>query len=136
LKDAHGAAVIVYGANVAPPITGLSWEAFGFRNGPVDDKQAVVSPIASSAITAAFGTDGTMTGSSGCNTYRAPFTITGRQIDFGSLVSSRGSCPKKLMDQERAYLSALGSATTWQFSGPSFQLLNETGTVEVAFAPA
>ena len=34
-----------------------------------------------------------------------------------------------------AYLSALGSATTWHFSGPSFQLLNETGAVEVAFGP-
>jgi heat shock protein HslJ len=136
LNDSHGAPVIIYGANVPPPITGLRWEAFGFRNGPVDDKQAVVSPIASSAITAAFEANGTMTGSSGCSAYTARFTITGRQIEFGSLVSTRVSCSKKLMGQERAYLSALGSATTWHFSGPSFQLLNETGTVEVAFAPA
>ena len=28
------------------------------------------------------------------------------------------------------------SVTRWQFSGPAFQLLNETGTVEATYAPA
>lgn len=40
------------------------------------------------------------------------------------------------MRQERANLDALGSVERWKFSGPAFQLLNETGTVEATYAPA
>ena len=135
LKDARGTALVLYGANAPPPITGLKWQAYGYRDGPVNDKQAIVTPIPNTTITVVFGTDGILTGSFGCNAYTAAFTITGGRMEIGS-PTSEGTCSQKVMDQERAYLVALGSTARWHFSGPSFQLLNDTGKVEVTFAPA
>ena len=77
LLDGDRAAAVRFRANAPPQITGLTWRAFGFREGPVDDKQAVVSPLDGSTITAEFGADGTMSGSSGCNTYSADYEVWG-----------------------------------------------------------
>ena len=52
-----------------------------------------------------------------------------------ALVSTERACEPPLMRQERAYLDALGSVERWKFSGPAFQLLNETGTVEATYLP-
>jgi heat shock protein HslJ len=136
LLDEDGAEVVRFKANAAPPITGLTWQAFGYRDGPVDDKQAVVSPLEGSTITAEFGADGTMSGSSGCNTYTADYEVSGNAFSITALVSTERACEPPLMRQERAYVDALGSVERWKFSGPAFQLLNETGTVEATYAPA
>ena len=135
LLDEDGAEVLRFQANAAPPITGLTWQAFGYRDGPVDEKQAVVSPLDGSTITAEFGADGTMSGSSGCNTYTADYEVSENVFIITALVSTERACEPPLMRQERAYFDALGSVERWKFSGPAFQLLNETGTVEATYVP-
>lgn len=135
LLDDDGAEVARFQANAAPPITGVTWRAFGYRDGPVDEKQAVVSPLDGSMITAEFGADGTMSGSAGCNTYTADYSVEGNGFRITALVSTERACEAPLMAQEGAYLDALGSVERWKFSGPAFQLLNETGTVEATYAP-
>ena len=135
LLDDDGAEVARFRANAGPPITGVTWQAFGYRDGPVDDKQAVVSPLDGSSITAEFNPDGTMSGSSGCNTYTADFEVSGNAFSITALVSTERACEPPLMKQERTYLDALGSVERWKFSGPALQLLNETGTVEATYAP-
>ena len=102
---------------------------------PVDDKQAVVSPLEGSTITAEFDPDGTMSGSSGCNTYTADYEVSGNAFGIATLVNTERACEPRLMRQERTYLDALGSVERWKFSGPAFQLVNETGTVEATYAP-
>ena len=42
-------------------------------------KQAVVSGLADTEVTALFGEDGTLSGSAGCNRYNAPFERGRRQ---------------------------------------------------------
>lgn len=135
LFDDDGAELVRFQANAAPPITGVTWRAFGYRDGPVDEKQAVVSPLDGSMITAEFGADGTMSGSAGCNTYTADYSVEGNGFRITALVSTERACEAPLMAQEGAYLDALGSVERWKFSGPAFQLLNETGTVEATYAP-
>ena len=76
-----------------------------------------------------------MSGSSGCNTYAADYSVAGTDFHITELMSTERACAPALMAQERAYLDALGSVARWQFSGPAFQLLNETGTVEATYAP-
>jgi heat shock protein HslJ len=134
LLDEDGAEVARFQANAPPPITGLTWQAFGYRDGPVDDKQAVIF-LDGGTITAEFGADGTMSGSSGCNTYTADYEVAGNAFGITALVSTERACEPPLMRQERAYLDALGSVERWKFSGPAFQLLNRTGTVEATYAP-
>ena len=136
LFDDDGAELARFRSDAAPPIAGVAWRAFGYRDGPVDEKQAVVSPLDGSMITAEFGADGTMSGSAGCNTYTADYSVEGNGFRITALVSTERACGAPLMAQERAYLDALGSVARWQFSGPAFQLLNETGTVETTYSPA
>jgi heat shock protein HslJ len=135
LSDGDGNELVRMRSNAAPPIVGLTWRAFGFRDGPVDDQQAMVSPREGSVITAEFGADGTMSGSSGCNSYSAGYTVEGNTFRISEIASTKRSCEPASMAQERAYLGALGSVARWKFSGPSFQLLNEAGTVEATYAP-
>jgi heat shock protein HslJ len=135
LFDDAGAELARFRSGADPPIVGVAWRAFGYRDGPVDEKQAVVSPLDGSIITAEFGADGTMSGSAGCNTYTADYSVEGNGFRITALVSTERACGAPLMAQERAYLDALGSVARWQFSGPAFQLLNETGTVETTYSP-
>lgn len=135
LFDDDGAELVRLRANAGPPIGGVTWRAFGYRDGPVDEKQAVVSPLEGSSITAEFGADGTMTGSSGCNTYSADYAVDGNSFRITSVVSTERACEPRLMRQQDAYLEALGSVERWKFSGSAFQLLNETGTVEATYVP-
>ncbi len=128
--------VAVFRANAPPPISGVMWRALGYRDGPVDDKQAIAGAIPGSTMTAGFSANGELTGSTGCNTYSATYTTTRRQMAIALVMVAQTFCPRDLARQEQAYLDALAATATWHFSGPSFQLLNETGTVEVTFAPA
>lgn len=70
LFSGAGAAVLAYEKD-AQTIVG-SWEVTGFDNG----RRAVVSVAGGSAITAAFGEDGTLAGSGGVNRYRADFATS------------------------------------------------------------
>jgi heat shock protein HslJ len=121
---------------VGPPLEGVTWQAFAYRDGPIDDKQAVVPVVEGSTITVEFDGAETLSGSSGCNTYTATYSVAGTDFHIGALLSTRRDCRPALMAQERAYLDALRSVAGWKFSGPAFQLLNESGTVEATYVPA
>ena len=43
-------------------------------------KQAVVSGVADTEVTAVFGADGQLSGSAGCNRYNAPYTVDGDRL--------------------------------------------------------
>ena len=55
---------------------------------------------------------GRLTGSAGCNTYNATFTIDGGAIEITPPATTRKICPEPegVMEQETAYLAALASA--------------------------
>ncbi len=58
-------------------------------------------------ITLSFSSLG-MSGSSGCNRYRATVEGKGNQLKFGAIATTRMACPPPQMDIETAYLKALG----------------------------
>jgi heat shock protein HslJ len=142
MYDASGRAIVRYQRNAPPPIEGVTWQAFGYRDGPVTDKRAVVNPVPGSTITAVFHPDGTLTGSTDCGSYGARYDLTTSTFHvgpmltkFGDLSRAGGTCSTPLEHQTNAYLDALRSTTAWKFSGPSFQLLNSSSTVSVTYAP-
>ena len=135
LFDGDGGELVRFTADAAPPITGLSWVATVYRDGPVDDPQAMTTPAEGSTITAEFGADGTLSGSTGCNRYMTTYSITGDAIQIGPVATTKMACEPELQGQEQAYVAALEGSASWTFSGSSFQLLNTTGTVEVTYAP-
>jgi heat shock protein HslJ len=93
----------------APALEGVTWEVTGFNNG----RQAVVSPQLDTALNLTFA-DGTVTGTSGCNTFRASYTRDGDRIAIGPAATTRKACTAEgVMEQERQFLAALQAATTW-----------------------
>ncbi|MCZ7566636.1 MAG: META domain-containing protein [Burkholderiales bacterium] len=92
-----------------PRLEGAVWEVTGFNNA----RHAVVSPAAGSRITLSFA-EGTVSGDTGCNAFRASYRTDGSSIRFGPAATTRKACAEALMTQERAFLAALESALTWR----------------------
>ena len=101
-------------------LAGTSWEVTAFNNG----REAVVSPIVGSEITADFGGDATVSGTSGCNNYFAGFSANGGTIAVDMPGSTFRFCdePPGVMEQEAEFLAALTSATTYSIDGNMLQM--------------
>lgn len=58
--------------------------------------------------------DGTVSGSGGCNRMSGRATITGRSIRFGPLASTNMACTPAAMDQEHRFFTALNQVRRWE----------------------
>jgi heat shock protein HslJ len=96
---------------MTPKLQDTAWalESYG-----KPDKQAKVLP--QTAITARFGSDGTVAGSAGCNNYNGTVVVSGNELSVSPLASTRMMCTKPVMLQEQAYLDALQAARTYQIT--------------------
>lgn len=124
-----GETLLVYGAGDAT-ITG-SWTVTGYNNG----REAVVSLVPGSTITADFAEDGSLSGDSGVNRYRSTYEVTG---DSGIAISppagTRKAGDPELMEQERLFLAALESAETFTLQGGALTLRDASDAIAVTLA--
>ncbi|HZO08499.1 MAG TPA: META domain-containing protein [Myxococcota bacterium] len=109
-SDAADAAPrLVFEAAPPPRLAGTAWEVTGFNNG----RSAVVSPLVGTALTLSFR-DGQIAGHAGCNGFRATYSVDGDRLEVGPVATTKKLCDAKgIMQQEREFLAALASATTW-----------------------
>ena len=109
-------------------LSGTAWRVTGYNNG----RQAVVSLLDGSTLTMAFATDGNLSGSAGCNTYRAAFTASGESIRIESVASTRKMCaePQGVMKQEAAFLKALADASVFRIDGNRLELRFADGALQ------
>ena len=94
-----------------------SWQVVALNNG----QQAVVNVLDGTTLTIAFGEDGTVTGSSGCNSFRGPYTSAAGVVKLGPLASTMMACldPEGVMDQEAQLVAALESAASTPSKAPA-----------------
>jgi heat shock protein HslJ len=129
--DAAGKSILVYAAAAANPLEG-SWDVTGYNNG----KQAVVSPVTGSTLTAIFTAD-QVSGSAGCNTFSGSYTLDGTTLKIGPLASTMKACADQAVnDQEQQFLAALQASTTYSQSGNSLTLKAAGGENQVTLVPA
>ncbi|MEO8307249.1 MAG: META domain-containing protein [Pseudomonadota bacterium] len=124
----------MFGHKAALAIAGTSWNATGISDG----KGAVVALIAGSKPTLKFGSDGSLSGSAGCNSYTGRYEISDTRVKFpNAFASTRKMCVTPgVMDQEQAFLKALSASTTGRIEGRKLELRDATGTLQVtASAP-
>ena len=86
LFDASGTPTLIYAAGAANPLEG-EWNVTGYNNG----KEAVVSPVSGTTLTATFTGD-QVSGSAGCNDYNGPYKLDGDKVAIGPLVTTRKAC--------------------------------------------
>ena len=96
------------------------------------------NPMRGTIITLNFDEDD-LSGSSGCNSYRASYTVAAADgvttsISVGSLSGTSQTCTQEIMAQERGYLDILASASSYSFDGD--MLILETGSGALTFSPA
>lgn len=133
LLGEDGAALAVFAAQ-SQELAGTSWIVTGMNDG----SQAVVSPLLDTEITAAFGADGQVSGSAGCNRYFASFSVDGNTIKIGAPGATKMFCgePAGLMEQESRFLKALESASSYRVSGGTLTLFAADGSTAVALVRA
>ncbi len=83
--------------------------------------------------TAKFGEDGTVSGTTGCNNYGAPYEVGGNNITVSPGPMTLMACPEPVGQQESAFMAALGTATTYQVQGDTLELLDADGNVLATF---
>ena len=115
--------ILTFQEEAAPTLEGVTWTITGFNNG----RQAVVSPLSGTTLSATFK-GGWVEGFAGCNTFRATYNAEAGRIVIGPAALTRMSCGGEgVMRQEREFLSALQSATTWGFMGRMLDLHRADG---------
>jgi heat shock protein HslJ len=84
------------------------------------------------AATARFQ-DGTVSGTSGCNSYSGPYTVDGDSLTIGQLAITSMACEALPSALETAYLAALGRVTTYAIVGDTLELRASGGATVLSF---
>ena len=132
LKDEGGATLLLYAQNDTA-LPGTSWTATGVNNG----KDAVESTDLTEQLTAEFGPDGVLSGSGGCNTFTADYTVSGSDgLQIGAIASTRKACEDPVMQLENEYFTALGKTVQYKLSGDTLTLRDSGGATQVSYTTA
>jgi len=128
LKDASGNSLAEFAPFQPASLTG-EWQAIAINNG----KEAVVSVLNGTTVTAVFSADGKLSGNDGCNNYNGTYTLDGDKITIGPIATTRMACEQAIMDQETAYLNALAKAATYTLGKDSLELRDVDGALLVDY---
>jgi heat shock protein HslJ len=87
-------------------------------------------------ITATFQ-GGQVSGSAGCNSYTAGYVLAGSVLRVAPAAATQAFCPDPpgVMDQEAAYLQALGRVARYDLTGDDLTLRDAAGAVLLAYVP-
>ena len=109
-------------------LTGTLWTLGGIAQG-----DAVVNTRIDSEITAEFK-DGHMAGSSGCNSYSAPYEAEGTNLTFGQIVSTLMACEDEERNQrESEFLTALSAVAQYEIHRNTLTLSDAGGQLLMTF---
>ena len=103
LRDDAGTVLATLAPMQPAALPGSRWSATAVNNG----KEAVVSLLTGTEITAEFGSDGALAGGAGCNRYTARYTLDGERVRITPPALTRRACEADVMQQEQDYTAAL-----------------------------
>jgi heat shock protein HslJ len=130
LQDDAGDVLVSYKILKATPLVGTKWDCTMYNNG----RGGFQSLVASSAITAVFGKDDSLTGNAGVNNYNGKYTADNGTIKIDPTISSTMMAgDPEIMAQEAAYLAALPKATTYDIDGSTLTLRDATGAAMAGY---
>ena len=146
----RGLALLMGGAMLAGALLLMAqimtaFSAFAARPGPADslvlgtwlaEDLAGGGVIDRAQTTLSISPDGAVSGSGGCNRYRATATTSGAAISLGPLVATRMACPPALMNQEAKFFGILAAARGWRVDAArrKLELMDGAGIVLARFS--
>ena len=107
------------------PLTGTTWVV-----DTTITPDAVTSSLAidNAAATLQIADDGTLSGSTGCNSFTGKAEVSGETITFGPLATTRRACPPDAVEVEQAVLATLTGTATATVESDRLQLMNTNGS--------
>lgn len=131
--NGSGESLLTYAIAEPVSLTGKMWQVINYNNG----KDAVVSVLGGTEITANFDAESRLSGSAGCNNYSAPYEIDDSSIKIGPAIATRMACgePAGIMEQEMGYLAALEMASSYKIENDHLILLDLDGNQVVTYQP-
>jgi len=132
IMNSSGAVILTYSVAQTIPLVGTLWNMTTYNNG----MGALVSALSDINTTALFGSNGSLTGSAGCNRYQATYQTNDSQIKIGPTATTRMMCEESVMEQEIDYLNALQSAVRYETQADDLVLFNANDTKAVTFQRA
>lgn len=116
------------GPSHRPDLIGTSWVLDALGEKPL---------VEGSTVTAYVEPDGTVSGSGGCNRYRAKFQVEDATLRLtGPPVGTMMACPEPIMAQEAKYFAALERVRSFAVDGERLTLRDEASTPVLSFAAA
>jgi len=119
LSDASGATILSYSVSTES-LTG-NWNINAYLQA---NNQAFNSVVNGSSPTAVFGADGSLSGTTGCNSFTGTYTVKGDALTISPLATTRVACAPNLSDQEAGILAALQTATHFEVTRGRATLYN------------
>ncbi len=137
ISDANKKTLLTFrkeGAAVSSlPFAGISWRLETYKG----SAGSMIGINPATTVNALFGSDGSITGSAGCNSYNGSYTHPGQNsISIGPLATTRMYCGEPgVMDQETAYLANLQAAASYQVTSEGqLHLMDATGTTVLVYS--
>jgi heat shock protein HslJ len=132
LLDNAGDVVLTLAPQSAAALFNTDWTLTAYNNG----RGGLVTPLLDTTITATFDEAGQLSGSAGCNNYRAAFEHLDDTLQIGAAASTRRLCavPDGTMQQEQDFLALLTEVAAYEIAGNQLTLLNAAGTTLAQFS--
>lgn len=113
----------------AQDLTQTGWQLVSL--GPSGTETRVVP---GTTVTAKFGQDGRVGGSTGCNTYGGSYEVRGENISIGRLISTKRAClDQNANEQERRFLEALEAANRFRITSDRLTIISHRGRTVLNF---
>ena len=112
---------VVAQAQTSP--TGIDWRLVSL--GPAGAETDV---IPGTTVTLKLAEDARVTGSTGCNSYGGTYQVSGDNITFSRIVSTRRAClDQKANEQEHTFLTTLESANRFRLTSNRLAIFSDRG---------
>lgn len=119
LSDEEGADLLLFTAQ-SQELAGTAWTVTGYNNG----REAVVSVLEGTTAEVAFGEDGSISGTGGCNRLMGSFIDEDGSLTVQTTSMTKMMCaePEGVMEQEAELIDALESTTGYVMEGNELRL--------------
>lgn len=93
------------------------------------------TPLPGTELTARFGTDGSLSGSGGCNNYNGGFMAFDQTLRISNLSSSQALCtsPEGIMEQEATFLGLMNQSSKMKISAGQLEVFDSNGNRILVF---
>jgi heat shock protein HslJ len=123
--------VSVAGCSASPlgtPLEGTTWLLIQYREG------SSMAPVPETVRPEARFEAGTVSGSSGCNSFTGRYVVSGESMSISQVATTQMACPEPQMSVEASFLLDLATVASYSISGSQLTLRDATSSDVLVFA--